>query len=109
MSACTPAGERPGTAARLFMAASAPQSADIHLFESDDSFHLFVANGSKLFDISPDLFTRLDAAISADRVDDLLAHLGVDGPRLIDDAPFSPPPLHSLSLAIAQKCNLGCT
>ena len=91
------------------MAAGAPRSPDIHLFESDDSFHLFVANGSRLFDINADLFARLGAAISADQVGELLARVGADGPRLIDDAPLPPPPIHALSLAVAQKCNLGCT
>jgi uncharacterized protein len=109
MSARFPAWEQPGTAARLFMAAGTPRSADIHLFESDDSFHLFVANGSSLFDISPELFARLGAAISADRVNQLLARTGVGRPALIDDAPLQPPPIHALSLAVAQKCNLGCT
>src|SRR5437868_3994251 len=90
--------------AQLFMAAGAPRSPDIHLFESDDSFHLFVANGSRLFDINADLFARLGAAISADQVGELLARVGADGPRLIDDAPLPPPPIHALSLAVAQKC-----
>jgi uncharacterized protein len=91
------------------MAAAAPRTPDIHLFESDDGFHLFVANGSRLFDVSADLFARLGAAVSADRVGELLGQIGADGTRLIDDAPLEPPPIHALSLAIAQKCNLGCT
>lgn len=105
----TAARERPGATAELFMAAAAPRSADIHLFESDDNFHLLVTNGSRLFDINPDLFARFGAAISAGRVGELLARVGADGPPLIDDAPLQPPPIHSLSLAVAQKCNLGCT
>jgi uncharacterized protein len=91
------------------MAAAAPSTPDIHLFESDDGFHLFVANGSRLFDVSADLFARLGAAVSADRVGELLAQIGADGTRLIDDAPLEAPPIHALSLAVAQKCNLGCT
>jgi uncharacterized protein len=101
--------ERPGATAELFMAAASPRSPDIHLFESDDNFHLFVTNGSRLFDINPDLASRFGAAISAGGVGELLARVGADGPRLIDDAPLQPPPIHALSLAVAQKCNLGCT
>ena len=85
------------------MTASAPRSADIHLFESDDEHHLFVANGSRIFDIEPGLFAELGAAISTGRADDLLARLGADGPRLIDDRPLDPPPIHALSLAVAQN------
>jgi uncharacterized protein len=91
------------------MAAAAPRCPDIHLFESDDNFHLFVTNGSRLFDINPDLFSRFGAAMSAGTVGELLTDLGADGPRLIDDAPLQAPPIHALSLAVAQKCNLGCT
>ena len=29
--------------------------------------------------------------------------------RFIDDTPLASPPLRALSLAVAQKCNLGCT
>jgi uncharacterized protein len=91
------------------MAAGAPRSAAIHLFESDGGYHLFIANGSRLFDIEPGLFARLGAAISTDRVEELLSGIGASEPRLIDDAPLQPPTIHALSLAVAQKCNLGCT
>ena len=101
--------EPPPAVATRFMAASAPRSRDIHLFESDAGHHLFIANGSRLFDVEPDVFTRLGAAIATDRVGELLSSIGVGEPPLIDDAPLAPPPIHALSLAIAQKCNLGCT
>lgn len=92
-----------------FMIASVPRSADIHLFESDDGHHLFVANGSRLFDIEAGLFAELGSAILTDRVGEVLARVGAVGPRLVDDRPLDPPPIHALSLAVAQKCNLGCT
>lgn len=95
-------------AAKVFMAAGAPRSAEIHLFESDVGCHLFVVNGSRLFDIAPGLFARLGAAVSSNRVGECLAFMGADEPPLIDDAPLPPPPIHALSLAVAQKCNLGC-
>ncbi len=41
-------------------------------------------------------------------LDDLLRRVGLDGEPFIDDAPLEPPPVRALSLAIAQKCNLGC-
>jgi uncharacterized protein len=39
----------------------------------------------------------------------LLKQVGLAGAPLIDDIPLAPPPIHALSLAVAQKCNLGCT
>src|SRR5262249_1709976 len=39
----------------------------------------------------------------------LLTQLGLDAPAAIDDRPLENPPVHAISLAIAQKCNLGCT
>jgi uncharacterized protein len=101
--------ERAATAAQLFMAIGAPRSADVHLFENDGAYHLFVANGSQLFDIEPGLSARLGAAISAGRVHELLVDIGADGRPLIDDMPLNAPAIHALSLAVAQKCNLGCT
>jgi uncharacterized protein len=99
----------PSAVAMCFMAAGAPRSPDIHLLESEAGHHLFVANGSRLFDVEPDLFARLGAAIAADRVSEVLSSIGLGEPPLIDDAPLPAPPIHALSLAIAQKCNLGCT
>ena len=40
---------------------------------------------------------------------DLLTRLGVDAPAYVDDTPLAGPPVRALSLAVAQKCNLGCT
>jgi uncharacterized protein len=70
---------------------------------------VFVSNGSRLFDADPDLFEALDSAITDGSVDDLLEQVGLGGTPAIDDQPLTAPPLHALSLAIAQKCNLGCT
>ena len=99
----------PSAVAMRFMAAGAPRSPDIHLLESEAGHHLFVVNGSRLFDAEPDLFAGLGAAIAADRVSEVLSSIGVGEPPLIDNAPLLAPPIHALSLAIAQKCNLGCT
>jgi uncharacterized protein len=94
------------------MSASAPRAPQAHLIESALGLHLFVADGSRLFDAEPDLFRRYGAAMArgdSDEVEGLLQQAGLDGPPLIDDAPLEPPPVRALSLAIAQKCNLGCT
>jgi uncharacterized protein len=91
------------------MARAAPRSAAVHLFETGLGSHVFVANGSRLFDADPILFSRLDTAETEGAIAALLAAAGLDPAPAIDDAPLSAPPLHALSLAVAQKCNLGCT
>jgi len=74
---------------------------------------LLAVNGSRIFEIDQSLARALeDAAEGEDgdtAVERILRDLGLDAPALIDDAPMLSPPLHALSLAIAQKCNLGCT
>jgi uncharacterized protein len=92
--------------------ASRPRLPHAHLVETAKAQHLFVADGSRLFDVEPALFARFKAAMddgAAGAVEALLAEAGLDGPPLIDDTPLSAPPTHALSLAVAQKCNLGCT
>lgn len=102
-----PAGAAAEEARRL-MAASRPRSREGHLFRSGETGHLFVSDGSRLFDADAGLFARLEAAASSELAP-VLGELGLAGPPRIDDTPLAPPPLHALSLAIAQKCNLGCT
>jgi uncharacterized protein len=71
--------------------------------------HVLVVDGSRLFDADPVLFSALDLAADADAVQTLLRDAGLDGPPAVDDTALVDPPLHALSLAVAQKCNLGCT
>jgi uncharacterized protein len=98
--------------ARHYMDVSASLVPHAHLVETALGRHLFVADGSRLFDVEPDLFGELGAAVasgSPDKVGDLLQRVGLAGRPLIDDQPLPPPDTHALSLAVAQKCNLGCT
>src|SRR5258707_12503656 len=91
---------------------SSPRTPRIHLIESSLGGHLFVADGSRLFDADADLFAAYDAAIEeggTEAIDELLRQAGLVGRPFIEDEPLPPPPLRALSLAIAQKCNLGCT
>ena len=97
---------------RRYMDASAARVAHGHLVETALGGHLFVADGSRLFDVEADLFRQFQAAWAegrADAFDTLLQQSGLGGPPLIDDTPLAPPTTHALSLAVAQKCNLGCT
>ncbi len=98
--------------AERYMSVSAPRVPEAHLLETALGQHLFLANGSRLYDADASLFEGLEKAISGGRDDEIAALLEraqIAGPPLIDDVPLPPPPIHALSLAIAQKCNLGCT
>jgi len=91
------------------MTASAPQSPHAHLIDATIGGHVFVSDGSRLFDADADFFGELRIALEGDEIAGLLDRVGLGGPPRIDDQPLTDPPLHALSLAIAQKCNLGCT
>jgi uncharacterized protein len=90
---------------------SAPRVPQGHLVRTGQGGHLFVADGSRLFDADDSLFEALDREMSdgGSGLEDLLSRAGLGGAPLIDDTPLVAPPLHALSLAIAQKCNLGCS
>jgi len=98
--------------ARHYVRASTPRTPQLHLIESATGGHLFVADGSRLFDAEAEMFASYDAAVArgeAAEIDELLRRAGLSGKPFIDDTPLPPPPIRALSLAIAQKCNLGCT
>ena len=69
-------------------------------------------NGSRLYDVDAQTWDQLDELERAGdegALADLLSRLGVDAPAYVDDTPLAEPPVRALSLAVAQKCNLGCT
>jgi uncharacterized protein len=94
--------------ARRYMDASAPGDARFHLVRGEAGWHLLAVDGSRLFDAPPGLAERLRTAASEEEVAGVLAQEGLDGAPRIDDRPLDPPPVHALSLAVAQRCNLGC-
>lgn len=95
------------------MRPDAPRVPQVHLFATEHGPHLLVADGSRLYQLDDDTALSFEAAVAAadaDGVDDLLSRLGLDAsPRFVDDEPPRTPPVRALSLAVAQKCNLGCT
>jgi uncharacterized protein len=97
--------------ARAMFLASRPRSRQVHLIRDDAGAHLLVVNGSQLFDVDDASAAAFDEAVrSGDpEVSRLLAALGADAPPRIDDTPLAEAPVRALSLAVAQKCNLGCT
>src|SRR5262245_47616588 len=84
---------------------------DFHLFTTTDGPHVLVVDGSQIFRINDeleDVLTHADAE-GHQAVCEMLAKLGLAGMRFIGDEPLENPPLRALSLAVAQRCNLGCT
>jgi len=90
---------------------SKPKSKHAYWQQVGDQGQLFVVNGSRLFIVGLDLLAEFEhASIYGDPgVEKLLSNLGLSAPSFIDDTPIQSPPLHAISLAVAQKCNLGCT
>ena len=88
-----------------------PASSDFHLLDTEDGQHLLLVDGSQLFKIGDDLGQRLTAAELDGReaVRAALAERGLGLKRFIGDEPLVDPPLRALSLAVAERCNLGCT
>ena len=74
---------------------------------------MLVVDGTRLFQVESELFSRLGALAGqldgSAAVERLLEDFGLSGtPAGCDEVPLSPP-VRSLSLAVAQKCNLGCS
>jgi len=77
--------------------------AELRIIASAVGRHLFVADGSRLYDMPEDGDIALDALAP------LLERIAPRESRRIDDLPLTPPPLQSLSLNLAQACNMSCS
>jgi uncharacterized protein len=84
---------------------------DFHLFPAAGGFHVLIVDGSQIFSIDDGLSRQLAAASREDEgaARALLAERGLGLRRFVGDAPLLDPPLRALSLAVAERCNLGCT
>ena len=90
-----------------------PLARDFHLVESQLGQHLLVVDGSQLFDLDSLSADRVEQWLLAEEItpemrDFQQSFLMPGGQRAIADTPLEPPPLRSLSLNVAQTCNLGC-
>jgi uncharacterized protein len=80
-----------------------------HVFETAYGHHALIVDGSRVYSIDPETAEALrydpgNAAQTLER----LGLLDADSLRVTDEPPHSIP-VRSLSLAVAQKCNLACT
>lgn len=102
----------PQATARRLIDQSAPVHPDLHLLRTEGGHRALLVNGSRVFGVPGETYEALDRAQhdpDPETLRRLLSELGADAPQLIDDTPPSSPPVRALSLAVAQKCNLGCT
>ena len=93
-------------------------AAEIHIFRSSDAAHLFVVDGSRIYDIESETADRLDEWLTSGTPpggldeNELWPALGLFShnslPRYIGSQPLEPPPLYSISLNVAQACNMSC-
>lgn len=98
--------------AQLIVRQSKPISPKAHLIKGGHSTQLFIPNGSRLYALTDEIVQRISSLMSKrdeNGIHEELINLGLDAPNYITDEPLQNPPLHSLSLAVAQKCNMGCT
>jgi len=82
------------------------------MLESEDGAQLFLSDGSRLFDIDAETADAVREALAdpdGGPLRALIARHGLEGPGAISADPPSRFAVRALSLAIAQKCNLGCT
>jgi uncharacterized protein len=84
-------------------------SAERLYFHSAAGAHVFLADGSRIYDLDAETMEALDAA-GPDAGESLLRSLGImnESARFIDDRAPPLPALHALSLTVAQACNMGC-
>ena len=90
---------------------SRPRSRQAHWRNLGDRGLLFIVDGTQIFDVDSAVIERLERACEIDdaAVESVLVGLGIALPGFVDDTPLRSPALHALSLAVAQKCNLGCS
>ena len=76
-------------------------SPEFRLIQSALGQHVFVVDGSRLYD--------LPEGIQSETLEKVIDQVLSKRTRHIDDMPLAPPPLQSLSLNLAQACNMGCS
>ena len=84
-------------------------AAEARVFSSSVGDHLYLADGSRIFDLDRETARALSASISRGQMPAALSGLIGTEDRYIDARPIAPPPVKSISLNVAQSCNLSCS
>src|SRR5260370_6915128 len=87
--------------------------AEARLFHSAAGSHLFIVDGSRIYDVLGAVTWEIDRAFVADYAEAAARALldslvGGRRPRYIEAASPPLPPIFSLSLNVAQSCNMSC-
>src|ERR1700730_12688018 len=110
MSAKYGAPGKKNETARTSMTDSKPVPPHFHLFDAIGP-NLLIPDGTRIYEISDDIKEELQRLILKDEkliIDQFLTKHDLQSLGKIDDHPPGELPLTAISLAIAQKCNLGC-
>ncbi len=97
--------------ARETLSASVPRHSDVHLLDGGPHSQLLVVDGNRIFDVDAQTLLDIQTAVGDQderAIPSLLAGFGLQAWGRIGDLPAHVP-VRALSLAVAQKCNLGCT
>jgi uncharacterized protein len=88
--------------------ASAPA---LHRFDTTVGPHVLMVDGSRIYAVDRGLDREMELLADArpDAVLDLLSRHGLSAEGFMTGDVPQEPPMRSLSLAVAQACNLGCT
>lgn len=83
---------------------------ELHLFQSTTGFHVFVVDGSRIYDLPMEAVAQiqksgLDKNPNSGVLELFSQH---ELPRYIGAQPLEPPLLASISLNVAQACNMSC-
>lgn len=93
------------------MIANLPVTARIKRFASPGKQHIFVVGGSRIFDIAPDLASRIDDALRL--ANEQLMPPDISALLQQHASPPAPlshaPAVQALSLNLVQSCNMGCS
>src|SRR5262245_39253203 len=91
--------------------ASAPRVPNVHLFPAGTRHMLLSVTQGRIYELDDTLAHTVDRTMDygdAERVSQFLMAAGIFDSKVTEQAPASVP-VRALSLAVAQKCNLGCT
>lgn len=89
---------------------SKPYSSKVHFIKGKKEKSIFIPNKSQFIPVSEEVERKIKQLVEtgSDQLDKELSKIGIDVLPAIDDEPLKAPPTHALSLAISQKCNMGC-
>jgi uncharacterized protein len=83
---------------------------ELRPFSSSAGEHVLVVDGSRIYDLDETTAAALTRALDGQGdATELNRIFALDSTkRRIDGTPLAPPPLHAISLTVAQSCNMGC-